>query len=371
MFMNANADRMDCERCDTSRPPLNPQEANFALRNQQYYWGSSGWEKPADATAGGEAAPGLPAGESVAPASVTGPDGEPSRMGPQRGPSRTRFDPSNNGAAEHKDTVGVLCLSQDTFQWLLALGVGSYQIFKLVMATLLSVFVPQRCDDVDAFGVPTGTFHDCTAKENFEDLTNFNTFVVVFNFITLLFGLIHQFTVFMRERRLIDVLDEDPTVTNDYLVRKDRKGRQVIEMYPRIGAIINSRNGWTFVTASMVLFCFFINAIVSAVLIFRDYYAGFRSVTTFLTNVFLLVQVFVNHWNLSRVGWKTGIAYSFFKSDASVYNNVDRKLKSDPTYFIPRKPQPSVGPGRPASGRRHHHHNGNPTEANNGAPAAV
>lgn len=168
------------------------------------------------------------------------------------------------------------------------------------------------------------------------------------------------------------VLDEDPSVTNDYLVREDRKGRKVIEMYPHVARNINRSNGWTLITSTMILACFFVNAIISAILVFRDYYAGFRTVTTFLTNVFLMIQVFFNHWNLSRVGWKSGVAYSFFKSDPSVYNNIDRSLRSDPAYFVPRKPAAGGegegnGPRRNGSGRRE---NGEGVEMTDAAAAS-
>ena len=46
------------------------------------------------------------------------------------------------------------------------------------MASLLSIFIPQKC-------VINGVSRTCTFSDNFADLTHYNTFVVIFNFITL------------------------------------------------------------------------------------------------------------------------------------------------------------------------------------------
>jgi len=116
-------------------------------------------------------------------------------------------------AGTHTDTVGVMGISQDIMQRTLATGLMIFNIYRTVMACLLSIFVPQRCED--DFGI----VRDCTMKENFEELDTFNIVVVVFNFVTLAIALTHSFMVYRRESKLLVMLDEDPAVTNDFLVK--------------------------------------------------------------------------------------------------------------------------------------------------------
>ena len=59
-----------------------------------------------------------------------------------------------------------------TSTWMMTLA----EAYKVLMACLLSVFVPQLCPE-------TGT--TCTLKENFSDLTPYNVFVLLFNFWSL------------------------------------------------------------------------------------------------------------------------------------------------------------------------------------------
>ena len=66
--------------------------------------------------------------------------------------------------------------SQDTQDRINLLINFSSDGFKAVMASLLVIFVPQQCDQ-----------HVCSVTENVSNLTDFNSFVLAFNFFTLAF----------------------------------------------------------------------------------------------------------------------------------------------------------------------------------------
>ena len=117
--------------------------------------------------------------------------------------------------------------------------------FKVLMASLLSVFVPQKCEthvpNIDIFNNTFGDMnwaitlnqntsftraingttldeHICTLSENFSDLMDFNMVVLVFNFITLFFFMYLYYIELNREKWLISHFDYDKEKTDEAIL---------------------------------------------------------------------------------------------------------------------------------------------------------
>ena len=92
--------------------------------------------------------------------------------------------------------------NQDTQQSITVATSFASDAFKVLMASLLCIFVPQQCDNIQSnkdifietygnnsfantLNGTTNLVHICTFNENFTDLIDYNTFVLAFNFITL------------------------------------------------------------------------------------------------------------------------------------------------------------------------------------------
>lgn len=73
-------------------------------------------------------------------------------------------------------------------------------LYSVMMASMLCVFVPQKC--------PTGK--TCTFKENVTDLTTFNKIVLSFNAAAAFSLLLGQLLYVRRETWMIKHLDTDP-----------------------------------------------------------------------------------------------------------------------------------------------------------------
>ena len=140
------------------------------------------------------------------------------------------------------------------------------------MATLLSIFVPQFCED-------TGT--TCTLEQNFTNLTRFNEFVIFFNFLSLAIFIKLIYTINKREAYLISHLEESRDHAYNSFIDN-------LKPYPKVISRVNDHNHllkkWTKIT----LLTYILNLIFSCVLIFYYFYDGFRSVTTLLANVLLV-----------------------------------------------------------------------------------
>ena len=99
-------------------------------------------------------------------------------------------------------------ISQDFSQKINMLSNLSGEFFKVVMACLLAIFVPQSCNgDV------------CSFDQNFSSLNIFNAFVLGFNFLTLGNFLYLYWVEVKRETWIINHLDYDEN-ESEYNIHK-------------------------------------------------------------------------------------------------------------------------------------------------------
>jgi len=181
---------------------------------------------------------------------------------------------------------------------------------KIMMATLLSIFVPQYCQE-------TGT--TCTMSENFSNLSSFNEFVIFFNFLTLGFFVKLIFIQNKREAYFISHLDEDKDLPLTSLENN-------IKSYPRLLTRVKEHNKKLKKYTNIVVYLFVCNVLFSSILIFYYFYDGFRSVTTLLGHVLLVSSKVYNLYIVCKNS--TGIkqnAYSAIHQTTISYNIPDKK----------------------------------------------
>jgi len=143
---------------------------------------------------------------------------------------------------------------------------------KVAMATLLSIFVPQYCEDTQT---------TCTLQQNFSDLTMFNTFVIAWNFISLGLFVITSIVQNRREQYFISHLDESRRHPFNSLLDNTKA-------YPRIRRRIKEHNDSLYFWSYATFVFFILNILFSCILIFYYFYDGFRSATTLIANVLLV-----------------------------------------------------------------------------------
>ena len=193
---------------------------------------------------------------------------------------------------------------------------------KIIMATLLSIFVPQYCSD-------TGT--TCTFSQNFKDLSSFNEFVIFINFLTLALFIKLILVQNKREAYLISHLDE----SKDYPANSLEDN---IKSYPRILSRIKIHNHKLkkYTNVVIILFCF--NVLFSSILIFHFFYDGFRSISTLLSNVLLVSSKLYNLHKVSKEcnGFKQQAMSSIHQTTIS-YNIPDKKYDTYNLFHIKTK----------------------------------
>ena len=202
---------------------------------------------------------------------------------------------------------------QDTQQTLNIVSITVSESFKILMATLLSIFIPQKC-------VINGVSRTCTFSDNFADLTHYNTFVVIFNFITLGIFVGLYYVEIKREDWMIKHLEFDNNFSDNNL-------QTLKPSYPKIFTRLTHYNKIYYKYYSILKYFFIANFIVSAVLVLHFYYLDYRTVTTLLTNVALCWTKVMTGTNLAKESLENEKAISYYNTKFVFFNNIDTEYK--------------------------------------------
>lgn len=186
--------------------------------------------------------------------------------------------------------------------------------FKVLMATLLAIFVPQRCDNqVEKL---------CTLVDNFTNLTKYNLAVLIFNFITLGCFISLYVIEYTREHWCIEFLDIDNDKPNTNL-------KTEIEKYPEYkDKMIQLNNKYNNI-AIVVVFMNVINFILSSVLIYGYYYLDYRSITVLLTNTILIIDKIINCFNVSKKSVQEILPISAYMTTPIIFNIIDKDYRKE------------------------------------------
>jgi hypothetical protein len=229
--------------------------------------------------------------------------------------------------------------SQDTQQTITVITSFASDAFKVVMASLLCVFVPQACSTEEtnqsifnsAFSDSSIahysnningtqiTTHVCTFNENFSNLIDYNAFVLAFNFLTLGYFSYLYVIELRREKWMINHLDYDKEKPDDNILTLKISHPKIIDQLK----IYNGRYKQTYKYLHII---YIGNFIFSAVLVLYYYYLDYRTITTLITNTILVS-------NKIRIGRQIAIqsadkdfAYSFYNNKNISFNIIDPRL---------------------------------------------
>lgn len=249
--------------------------------------------------------------------------------------------------------------------------------FKVLMASLLSVFVPQKCEthipNIDIFNNTFGTMHwaidlnrnisftrsingttldahICTLHENFNDLIDFNSFVIAFNFLTLFYFMYLYYIELNREKWLISHFDYDKEKTDDAILN-------VKSEYPDIHSKLQDKNYKYMQAYKFLAIIYFLNMIISAILLFYYYYYDYRTATAFLTNIALCTNKIRVGRLISKESYEKGYAFSFYNIKNISFNKIDSRYET-----IPNKDDDGFEETNLDNGITHNTHNIQKTE---------
>jgi len=188
------------------------------------------------------------------------------------------------------------------------------ELYRVLVASFLILFVPQLCDD-----------HVCSFEENAQTGTDplYNAGFVM-NCITLASFVVMYYAESGRERKLIAYMDVNTKVPSDnqsvgnLLVSLPESKRDTILYFDKLYCR----------TAYAALVCFITNTILSGFVVYK-YYLDDQTTTTFITSVLFMIQKLADVY--ATVNTEQNIFYSAYLRGKIQYNDVDKDKKIEKT----------------------------------------
>ena len=227
--------------------------------------------------------------------------------------------------------------SQDTQQGISVITGLASDAFKVIMASMLAVFIPQACTIEESntsiyesnfgtippelaghFNGSQTTTHICTFHENFSDLMDYNAFVLAFNFLTLGYFIYLYKVEITRERWMIDNLDYDKEKPDDAILAVKDTHSELIKQ-------LQTHNIKYMRTYKYIHVIYLMNFAFSAVLVLYYYYLDYRTATTLITNTILVSNKIRIGRELAIQSYKKGFAYSFYNNKNISFNTIDAR----------------------------------------------
>jgi hypothetical protein len=179
------------------------------------------------------------------------------------------------------------------------------QFYKITTGTLLTIFIPQSCDD-----------EICTLKQNYENNEVYHKFTLYWNMFTMFLFICSYMIELRREEWCIKYLDIDNNVSDNAL-------KQIIQSEPILDKKMDRLNLYYYRSIIITSFCYFINLLLS-IKILKDNYHSSSTLSCFMSFSLLVMMKLYNSLFVSRQSIKNDKMMSAYMSEFVSYNVLDR-----------------------------------------------
>jgi hypothetical protein len=203
--------------------------------------------------------------------------------------------------------------------------------YRVLIGSFYTLFVPQSCPDkpILVFYNTTNTtlleqpntFHPCTLEDNVTDLTLLNEAALSLNAATCFFMVIGFILEYRREQWMVKHLEVDPKKSDNNLVTE-------IESYEKMKKSLKNKNRDFRNIFAFVGVMSAINIICSGFLVY-EYYDGFKTTTTFITNTLLILMRVSKSISISQTCEKEMKAQSVYLTEPTTFNTIDPAYKKE------------------------------------------
>ncbi len=194
---------------------------------------------------------------------------------------------------------------QDNSQKIAVTTAVSIEMYRVMVSSLLVLFVPQKCDD-----------HVCAMSENMVWMDSLYNSGLVVNFITMASFIIMYYYELKRENKLITYLEVNKSVASDnetigkvlecLSVEKRENILYFDKAYQRMGYFM------------LLMFTF--NTILSGFVVY-EYYLDNQTTSTYITNILFMITKLADVY--STVNTERNIFYSAYMKGKIQFNDVD------------------------------------------------
>lgn len=201
--------------------------------------------------------------------------------------------------------VKKIMISQDFQQKTNMVISVSLELYRVMISSLLIIFVPQKCDD-----------HVCTLMENLHS-DNHRYFVgLVINYITAVSFLIMYLSEIRREEKLIKLLEVNNTISTD----NESVGKR-LDIFPeeKKKKLFDMDRHYQY--ASYSVMCIYMVNIIFSGIVINDYSLGNQTLIIFLTNLLFMITKLSNVYII--INTDKNVFFSAYLNTKVQFNDID------------------------------------------------
>ena len=220
-------------------------------------------------------------------------------------------------------------IDQDFGQRIKVMGIFTLQFYKVLMGTMLSLFVPQACyEEIGDGSEERSNLQICTLTQNYENSDIYHQITLSWNTLSFVCFVFCYVLELRRENWAIKFLDID----ND---KPDNSLKQIIILEPKLDKQMDKLNKIYFYGLSITAIIYFINVCLMINILLQDYHS-MSTISCFISFVLLVQMKLYNSLSTAYHSVKSDKMMSAFMSEFVSYNVLDSDYVSE--HIIENKP---------------------------------
>ena len=181
----------------------------------------------------------------------------------------------------------------------------SLELYRVMISSLLIIFVPQRCDD-----------HVCSLMENLHSDNNTYFIGLIINYLTGIAFVIMYIFEMRREEKLIKLLEVNNTISTDNESVSKRLDIFPEEKRQKLFAMDSH-----YQYASYSVMCIYAVNIIFSGIVINDYSLGNQTLVIFLTNLLFMITKLSNVYII--INTDKNIFFSAYLNTKVQFNDID------------------------------------------------
>ena len=202
-----------------------------------------------------------------------------------------------------------------------------FEVYRVIMACALVVFVPQTCHGSTGCENNVGevkTVCSVYANININCLSNYNIFVLFFNLFTALSFLLLYFIEIKREQWIMKHFQKDPEENDNYIEKFYLQYEGLFRKLFNYNTLYN-------VTYKAITFIYLTNSVLSAVIFYFHYY-DITTITNLITNLLLCSRKIYLGLYLSYTSLANNSPTCYYTREFISFNSIDIGVRNIAKY---------------------------------------
>ena len=199
-----------------------------------------------------------------------------------------------------------MLMSNDTKERIKVGALFIFQSYKVIMGSMLTLFVPQLCEDNEICSISDNLLHH---DEIYHQIT------LGFNFFSVLLFIGVYIIELRRENWCVKYLDIDHNIPDNNL-------ESIIKDKPDLLIPLSKHNKLYFKSIFITSLVYSVNLVLSSIFIYNNY-AGIPSITSYMSYVVLILLKIYNSLCISYDSMTNNKALSAYIIEFTSYNKID------------------------------------------------